>query len=171
MLTLVDVKNECIRLSKSVGDTFSIPVLLNGRLTSTLGRCIVVWEQKKQCYRPTVIEISKRALEEISDDDMIDIIRHEWVHYYLAKTRPQEDHGHDRTFKALCRKVQCNGDAESTVTYKDCLSDYRHSKYTLVCPLCGDVAGYNRMCNTLRFADQVQHKTCGTKGMTYEVNW
>lgn len=171
MLTLTDLRNECVRLSAENGDVFDVPVKLNGRLTTTLGQCVTMWSAKHNCYRPVAIEISTRALAEVSDEDMLDVIRHEWSHYYLGKTRPDENHGHDHVFKELCQKIGCGGDAGMDVKYKDGKSEHRHHKYTLICPVCGEIGGYDRMCRTLRMVNCVEHTICGTKGLRYEQNW
>ena len=168
MLSILDLKAECIRLSKENGDVFNVPVVLNGRLRTTLAQCKSTRSAITGLLQPKVIEVSKWAMQELTDEELIDIIRHEWSHYYLAKTDPASHHGHDNVFRDLCKKVNCD---HSATRDTEGTEERKKHKYTVFCPKCGEIGGYDRMCKTLKNIQYAEHTKCGSTGLTYEVNW
>ena len=171
MMGLKDLYKICYDLSEQFGDEFSVPIVINNRLTSTLGQSLAKWNHEEGYMYPTGIEISGRALRDLCDEDIIDVVKHEWTHYYLTKTDPTVRHGHDMVFKDLCKKTGCNGDPDMEIRTRDGRSVLRTHKYTVICPKCGEIAGYDRMCRTLKRIDLAEHTACGTVGLTYEQNW
>ena len=150
-----EIKEILNELSASKNDVFSIDVQINKRLTKTLGR-VKSMVQGDKIY-PTLMEFSKEMLDTVTREDIISVIRHEWAHYYLAKTT-EEDHGHDRYFKAICEEIGCHG----TTTIKVEHTVEKKSKYVLYCKECGEiVAEYNRRCKTVNEYEYYTSKCCG----------
>ena len=153
-------------LSKSNGDQFSIPVTINGRLTSTFGR--VFHRRELDGYKPLRMEFSKQLLETASDESIVDVIKHEWCHYYITKTTKQ-NHGHDWDFKRLCYRIGCGG---SPTTAIERVVEVKE-KYELFCSDCGKkVGGYARVCSTIHAARDNRVKTrCCKATVTVKQNW
>ena len=109
MWTKVKVINELNKLCMNDGiGIVNVPVEINGRLTRTLGRVKFMDYGEGHCY-PTKIEFSKALLEEGTDNDIINVIKHEYVHYYLVETT-HENHKHDALFKRKCAEIGCTHD-------------------------------------------------------------
>ena len=170
-MTLDDLYKICNELSEQFNDEFNIPIVINKRFTSTLGQCTAEYDQELGYYVPTKIEIAGRALQEASDACLREVIMHEWCHAYLIKTDHEIDHGHDETFKKLAKKIGIPPSATTKYEMKDGSSAFRAHKYTVICPKCGEIAGYNRMCRVLKNIWSAEHSICGTIGLTYEQNW
>ncbi len=170
MWNITDIKNELNRLSESVGDTFDIPVSINGRLTRTLGRVTQEVNRSTGYCRPLRMEFSRQFLETSTNESIKSVIGHEWSHYYTAKTTG-ENHGHDAVFKANCARVGCTEDKTTTKVDRTVSEESLH-KYTVHCPTCNDTIGfYDRMCNTLKHLDQCTCTRCGGGNLTYTQNW
>ena len=170
--TIERLKDELQRVSDMVDDKFNCPVFINGRLSTTLGRVFYHVCVGDKIY-PEKVEFSKRFLENSTDEAIVQVIKHEWVHYYLAKVT-KEDHGHDKVFKETCAKIGCVFD--SCVTNPDKLrAGQKQYKYDVFCPKCGKQTGthYSRMTKTLKhrilYDDVCPH--CGARGLGYEQNW
>lgn len=142
MLTLEDIISRCKENSNKVGDTFSATVKLNGRLTSTFGRCTHV------TLDDVVIEISKALLATCSDASVLAVVDHEWSHYYTTK-RTGKYHGHDKEFRETCAMIGCTNDAP-TFKPERCVSSDKVYKYTVFCPTCGEVGHYQRKGSILK---------------------
>lgn len=165
MWTKERVLAECIKISTSMEDAFDIPVLINGRITKTLGRVFSEFQSGR--YVPTRMEISKKLLETASDEDIIKVIKHEWAHYMVIKGTG-EAHGHDSVFKAMCARIGCTNDGTTTHIERE----EEAYKYTVICNTCKKtVGGYTRMCPTLRNIQDCWCKTCGKFDLIYVQNW
>jgi NHS family xanthosine MFS transporter len=105
MYDINKIEARCKELSAAVGDTFDIPVQLNGRLTRTLGR--VHQEKKGEKWHSVKMEISKALLATATDESVRSVIDHEWAHYYVTKLTG-ESHGHDAEFKKVCAMIGCS---------------------------------------------------------------
>ena len=102
------------RVTKEFSDTLEkagckldVPVTINGRLTSTLGRVI---------YRgnnPYKVEFSKQFLGTSTDDCIYQVILHEAAHFIAAK-RSGVCHHHDGYFKQICAEIGCTNDQTKT---------------------------------------------------------
>ena len=105
MWTIERVKDELNKLCVADGlPEITIPVSANARLTRTLGRVKFL---EKSCT-PVGIDFSQRLLDNGTDRDLINVIKHEYVHYYLLCTTGV-DHGHDALFKSITwRRVMLN---------------------------------------------------------------
>ena len=159
---------ECKRISIVVNDNFDIPVIINSRIVRTLGRVYMDWVGGK--YVPTKMEISKTLLETGTDNDILSVIQHEWVHYYVTKDTG-EDHGHDRLFKAVCARIGCDNDC-AKANLESASERKAAYKYTLYCNTCKEnISGYTRMCPTLRNLSACRCKKCGTYNLSYFQNW
>ena len=115
MWTIDRVIDELNKLAAADGlGHIDVPITANARLTSTLGR--VKYICVGGSYMAKNIEFSKALLEEGTDNDIINVIKHEYVHYYLVETT-NENHKHDTLFKRKCAEIGCN-------SQKSALSDY-----------------------------------------------
>lgn len=140
------------------------PILLNGRLTRCLGRVSYFGDEI------TKVEFSKSLLETATDESIASIIAHEAAHF-IAFCETGINHGHDSTFKAICKRIGCKNDTmytkvERTVETK---SVY---KYQVYCATCEDFVGnYNRMSKTLKMLEYCHCGRCGGKELSLVQNW
>lgn len=168
MFTIQMIESYCKELSKKVGDTFNVPVFINGRLTRTLGRAFE--ENVNGIWKPIKIEFSRRFLETSTDECVKSVIEHEWSHYYTTK-RTGESHGHDGVFKATCRMIGCQNDGTSTKVERTVSEEQMH-KYVVYCDKCKEPLGYfSRMCATLKNIDNCTCGKCGHDKIHYVQNW
>lgn len=168
MFTIEQVKKELEELSGMMRDEFNIPVRINNRLTKTLGRVISKCDLNG-LYCPDYMEFSQTLLSKANENSVMQVIRHEWCHYYLTKTT-KEAHGHDSLFKALCDRVGCSGKTSTKVQYTE--ADENIFKYTVHCPDCGKViARYSRMNKTLKQLHNCHCAKCGSHNLYYKQNW
>ena len=135
-MNLEEVKAELNRLSAIVNDEFDIEFAINGRLTRTLGRVIMVGS-KARGYQPTKLELSKQLLETATVESIKEVIAHEFAHYYITKTT-RENHGHDAQFKALCQRLG-GGDGKTSTKVNRTVEV--QSKYDTFCTSCGKPTG------------------------------
>jgi predicted SprT family Zn-dependent metalloprotease len=168
MYDLNKIEARCKELSATVGDTFDIPVQLNGRLTRTLGR--VHQEKRNGKWHSVKMEISKALLATATDESVCSVIDHEWAHYYVTKLTG-ESHGHDAEFKKVCAMIGCSNDGVVTKVERT-VADEKISKYVVYCPTCGEAIGYfSRMCSTLQHIDECTCKRCNGGNLYYVQNW
>lgn len=165
--TLAKVKEELERLSKARGDVFSIPVSINGRLTRTLGR-VLHRGSVARGYNPIAMEFSKQFLETSTDASVIEVIGHEWCHYYITKIT-RENHGHDAEFKALCATIGVNGGTSTKIERTVEVAD----KYDVMCSGCGKkIGGYSKRCKTITAIEKgIATSKCCSKKATLVQNW
>lgn len=87
---------------KYVKDNFNIdltvPIEVNGRLSSALGRFISYRGQ------PRKIELSKTLLEDYDANTIFDVLNHELIHYALC-TLKKPYHDHQAYFIDTCKKL------------------------------------------------------------------
>lgn len=169
MWTVEKLTAECQKLSDKFNDKFDIPVTINSRLTTTLGRCRSRYINP-EIMVPFEIQFSKKFLESSSDSDIISVIQHEWAHYYAVKST-KEKHGHDSYFKSICEKIGCQNDQRQLKGGSSSEGE-RKFKYEVRCGDCGKlVATYNRMCPTLKNIRSCRCGLCGGKALYYKQNW
>ena len=138
MWTIERITNLCIDYCRKCGVTFNSPVIINGRLTRTLGRCFYM--RTGEVWKPTKIEISRQLLETSTDESIEAVIAHECAHY-VACAVTHENHGHDSTFRFYCEKI---GTSNNTAVYEDLQRTKTNEeiyKYTLYCSECGKFVG------------------------------
>ena len=160
-MELNEIVNECNRLSKQFNVKFNIPVRINNRLTRTLGRVCF------QCGDPYVMEISGPMLKTCTDESIIQVVRHEWAHWYAWRI-DGEVHGHDAFFRDICAKIDCDHD-RSRNHVERLQNAGPISKYTVTCD-CGNTWHYARMCDTIRHIEYCSCPECGGS-LTVKQNW
>ena len=169
MYDLERLKKELKELSESQGDTFSIPVSLNNRLTKTLGR-VTSKHIGKQWY-PQKMEFSKMLLETSTDESVRSVLEHEWCHYYVTKLT-KESHGHDHVFKDMCAQIGCTNDKTTTKVERSVADMSKYYKYSIYCPNCGMIGGRQKSSYYLKNNMKgCSCKQCGSEDLWVEQNW
>ena len=160
-MTLEEIMEELYRLSNLLNVNFRLPVRINNRLTRTLGRV---------CFTdgtPYVMEFSGPMLKTCSKDSIIQVIRHEWAHWYCW-IETGKIHGHDAFFRNVCRKINCTHE-RSQNTVEKLVGAKPITKYTVSCS-CGKTWDYARMCNTIKHINYCYCPSCGGK-LSLKQNW
>lgn len=70
-------------LRQEYGLTLDIPVVRNNRLRSTLGAFVRVKNDDSGEYEPDIIELSGKLIDYAADSVIIDVLKHECIHYAL----------------------------------------------------------------------------------------
>ena len=158
MWTLDQITKMCIDYCGKAGVKFNSPVIINGRLTRTLGRCF--YTHIGDVWNPAKIEISKQLLETATDESIEAVIAHECAHYVTCALT-HENHGHDSTFRFYCEKIGTN----NSMTHYDDLERTKPNeeiyKYTLYCSNCGKfVGGRSRACRITKEPWDFYTKCC-----------
>lgn len=82
-------------LRKNFNMRLEIPIKINGRLLNSMGRyqaMITKYPDGRRTLRPKSIEIAKRMIEYASDEEILDTLYHECVHYALSvQNKPYKD--------------------------------------------------------------------------------
>lgn len=69
-----------------------IPIVINGRLSRTMGAMVEVYNALTQEYEPQYIEMAKRLIEFGHIDSIENTLRHELIHYALRRLgKPYND--------------------------------------------------------------------------------
>lgn len=148
MITLEEIKKYiCEAFNKGGYDfnDYNIEVSINGRLTSTLGRCKC--QGINGVWKPVAIEFSKKFLTIGTEKEIIDVIYHEVAHA-LVCIETKEKHGHDAVFKRMCARIGTTNDGRYTdvQAYKE-EEKNRIFKYDIYCKKCCTlVAQRSRAC-------------------------
>ena len=162
-MELVDIINECERLSDMMGVEFDLLVKINNRLTRTLGRV---------CYEygtPYVMEISGPMLKTCTDESILQVVRHEWAHWY-AWRESGEIHGHDAYFREICAKIDCDHDRSKN--HVERLQGAKPMyKYTVKCPECGATWHYARRGHVINNLESCWCSNCGCEHLELVQNW
>ena len=111
--TVERITELCVEYCGRCDIKFNSPVVINGRLTRTLGRCF--YERHGSVWNPVKIEISRQLLETATDESFEAVIAHECAHY-VSCAITHENHGHDSTFRFYCEKI---GTTNDTAVYSD----------------------------------------------------
>ena len=111
--TVERITELCVEYCGRCDIKFNSPVVINGRLTRTLGRCF--YERHGSVWNPVKIEISRQLLETATDESIEAVIAHECAHY-VSCAITHENHGHDSTFRFYCEKI---GTTNDTAVYSD----------------------------------------------------
>lgn len=111
--TVERITELCVEYCDRCNIKFNSPVVINGRLTRTLGRCF--YEGHGSVWNPVKIEISRQLLETATDESIEAVIAHECAHY-VSCAITHENHGHDSTFRFYCEKI---GTTNDTAIYSD----------------------------------------------------
>ena len=152
-MTIERVIEEMNKLAVADGiGKIDIPICANGRLKTTLGR---VTFYRDVCI-PIKIEFSKKLLDFSPEEDIIQVIKHEYAHYYLL-VETGIDHKHDSVFKAKCAEIGCTHDGP-----KNHVESTAKSKYEVWCEDCNVCIGtYSRRCKII---DNIKFCGCGRCG-------
>ncbi len=145
------------------GHKCTVPVNINSRLSSTLGRVRFKMNRITEITTAVNVEFSKRYILEASDNELDDVIKHEAAHL-IAFYRTGKSHGHDSLFKDICAEL---GTKSDMCYVKNDVN--AQTKYTVKCKDCGDVGHYSKMCPTLRNLKDYKCQ-CGNP-LTYTQNW
>lgn len=165
MWTIDRVKEELNKLAAADGlGNIDVPITANPRLTATLGR-VKYMGPGNNTYIAKSIEFSKTLLETGTDNDVMNVIKHEYVHYFLVETT-NVNHGHDALFKNKCKAIGCT----HTKTH-NALENKGKFKYEVWCDNCGLVATYSRMGKILKTLDQCTCGGCHKSGLKMIQNW
>ncbi|UUV46318.1 SprT family protein [Bacillus phage vB_BanS-Thrax2] len=79
-------------LMKNYGMRLTVPLKLNGRLSKTLGWFIY----KKKANKPVAVHLNKKFVQNNDEDIILNVLRHELVHYALfMQGKP---HGDGQTY-------------------------------------------------------------------------
>ena len=163
MFTIDRIINELNKLCAADGITLDVPVAINSRLTRSMGRVISkaeVCETYGDGYMhiPTKIEFARNLIDNASDDDILQVIKHEYVHYFLYILEPTVRHGHDAMFKRKCAAIGCTH-SKATGYVEGFRDADAKSKYEVWCDDCNEIiATYARKCKTL---NNIHYCTCG----------
>lgn len=169
MWTIDRIKGELQKLCAADHIILDVPVSINGRLTRAMGR--VCYEVISDIYVPKRIEFSRNLIENASDEDILQVIKHEYVHYFLMTEDPTVNHHHDAVFKRKCAEIGCTHDKASR--YVEGFRDAEaKSKYEVWCDDCNDIIGtYARKCKTLNNIAYCTCGRCGSKNLRIVQNW
>lgn len=164
MFNLEEIKQIYNELSTEYGDTFDIPVYAGNLATGVLGETRIINGRSRR--QPQAITLSKTLLEYGTREQVIGVAKHEWVHYYLAK-RQHYGTPHDAAFKAMANRIGISDKAKANIKN---LREHLY-KYTLYCPKCGCLGGYNKMCKTLENISKYECCHCGSDKLYYIKNF
>lgn len=170
MWTIEKVIAELNKLAEADGIApIKEPITANGRLSTTLGR-VKFTSLRGTVLSVNAIEFSAALLENGTDNDIINVIKHEYAHYYLFVTTG-EKHGHDAMFKRKCAEINCThdgakNDLEAGYTKKE---KYKYEVYCVDCIKM--IGGYSRMCKTLKNLSSCRCGKCGGNHLVIKQNW
>lgn len=68
-------------LQKEYGLELTVPIRFNGRLKTALGRAKFTRKGMFADYKPEVIELAKNLMENYTNEEIVDVLKHELVHY------------------------------------------------------------------------------------------
>lgn len=145
-----------------------VPVSVNERLSSTLGRACFTRNRSTGLWRVVRIELSKSLLRTAKEEDVINIIKHECAHVIIQHGATQ-DYGHSKKFKEVCARLNCPFDEPACAPQ---IANYDNFKYVLECKSCGHKDGFARK---REFFDMIKFcicPSCGVLGsLSIKQNW
>lgn len=132
---------------------------------------------KKSIYRnkklkevyltPVKFEFTKKLLDgRYSDEDVLFVITHEYVHYYVCRLYPNKDVGHGIEFKNACIKLGIKSGASVKLKVKE---DFDTSNieeklvYVIKCTVCGNEMIRHRQSNLTKNTDRYRCGKCHGK--------
>lgn len=150
------------------GFDFEVPVSINGRLSTTLGRARFSVNPNTGRYRAVDIELSKNLLLTAKDEDIINIIKHECAHIIIQHGATQ-NYGHNNKFKEVCARLNCSFDEPACAPQ---IANYDNFKYVMECKNCGHKEGFARK---RKFFDVINLCVCSscraTRSLSIRQNW
>ncbi|MGL4624817.1 MAG: SprT-like domain-containing protein [Culicoidibacterales bacterium] len=139
---------ELQRLDQQFGTKAAhLPIEISSRFTRTLGQYRVSYPEKKRsfCFQANLVHHEHLLLQ---------VIRHEFIHYYLEAY--QQISGHGKEFRQLCRQLEIPARATLTVPANFMTPNAR---YHLCCEQCQQVVG-TRERITKAVQQRVQRSIC-----------
>ena len=139
------------------------PINANGRLKRTMGRVNYSFSSFGEKLSAT-IEFSTSFLVSSSEEDVKQVVLHEFAHYHLLLTDP-ENAGHTQQFRDFCKEIGCTHTGAkntSNTMFKDigALKSVGY-KYILKCPECGAIVGrYKTKCQKVQYAHMCKTSCC-----------
>ena len=139
MHTLEEVRREYDRLDRLVGiDTSGVELKISRRAVRQLGS----FRAPSRGRGPLRITLSALVLDD--DAQFWDTVRHEYAHAAVWLMHPGEKHGHDKTWRDMCRVVGC--DPKRLAPEKGRAAELRQARtrYIIRCRGCGGESRYIR---------------------------
>lgn len=163
-MTIEEIRKMCFDIAAAEGVVISAPIVLNGRLTRTLGRvCYAFDSPYDKTMHVKSIEFSKKYVENATDDEIRLTIIHEMTHAILC-IRTGTKQGHNKLFKELCK--QLGGDGE-TYAHTNAIQP----KYVVTCECCGNtVKSAYRAGNVIKHLDWYKSGCCRS-ALTVKQNY
>lgn len=165
MLTEKEIIKICEDLCSKVNYDFHIPVVINKRLKTTLGR--VSYIHCGDRIVSTRMEFSYLFLSTSTIDSIQDVIAHETAHY-LCNELTGEHHGHDEMFKEMCLKLGTTNYNTSTKVDR-IVGNEQIYKYLVTCKNCGSTMGRHRSSKLIQHPEYYKCKCGGSLIVTQ--NW
>lgn len=158
MWTVEKITELCVEYCGRCDINFAGPVIINNRLSRTLGRCF--YQRHGSVWNPIKIEISRQLLDNATDESIKAVIAHECAHYVTCAAT-HGNHGHDFMFRFYCEKIGTPND-------KTCYDDIEWKKqnkeiykYTLYCTKCGKfLGGRSRACRVTKDPENFYSNCC-----------
>lgn len=150
MIDLSLATNFCKDVCAKCNIDFTIPIVVNNRLTSTIARITY-----SDISTPSELQLSRTFIENADAAAAHEILIHECAHYIACKKTGIRQ-GHNGYFKSI---VSFLGGNASAATYK---MFYKPSayKYTVYCPNCGFLFGVNRRTKIINNISLYRCKKC-----------
>lgn len=168
MWTIERITGMCIEYCGRADVKFNSPVIINSRLTRTLGRCF--YTRRGTVWNPAKIEISRQLLETATDESIEAVIAHECAHY-VACALTHENHGHDETFRFYCEKIGCTNSTAVYSALERSTANENIYKYTLYCSKCNKfVGGRSHACRITKNPEEFYSKCCNAEIKVLQ-NW
>jgi len=146
MLTISDLWH-CTR---GICAKYDIPlpdvIRYNGRLSATLGRCLVTIDDSNNSGTYSIIELNKKFCQINTGEVTVAVLKHELAHLV--------HYNHGPGFAALCKKMGIKTHTDET--FKNI--KYAKPKYNYKCPACGQTFP-----RTQKFKGIVSCAECGQK--------
>ena len=139
------------------GEIPDIPVVWNGRMTTTAGYCRYTRQFTGNLF-PTKIDLSEKLFRSLGWDDkkIRQTLIHEMVHAYLV--HKYNEKGHTARFQRMM--TQITGEQKNHRCHNYDVSEVRReARYTLICHRCGHEHGMSRKPKHPYY----KHRKCGGK--------
>lgn len=149
------------------------PIRANNRLRTTLGRVKFYRGRFGPAYDISV-EFSSKFYLSSPEEDVRQVVMHEFCHYYLLLTDP-DNAGHSPQFRELCSNIGCTNDGSvadsaSIFSNAEALKANSGYKYVLKCPTCGRVLGhYKTQCKKVKYPSMYISTCCHATCISEEL--
>lgn len=181
MYTLTRVIEEFTDICNKAKVEVNVPIELNNRLSTTLGR-VRFRRFGDYNYIAVTVQFSTKFITNATDEEIWNVIAHEAAHYIILE-RYNENHNHDQLFKEVCKEIGCSNDkaryqlskeTEDRLYKKDQsntkVKSNVNAKYVIYCPHCGVVGVRQRMCKALKELEHYRCSKCDSNELYYKQN-